>query len=237
MLDVGWSEILVIAIVMVVVVGPKDLPKMLRAFGKATARMRTTANEFKRQFDEALKEAELDDVKNIIDETRKLDPRGKMTQVFDPIRSAGNDLKASLNQSPKPEQSAKPVDSSVYKDAEKTVEAEASAPVIETKSPSDAIAEAVKKNLSDETPEKVKADVVKQVKTKPAPKTKKTAKAAGPAPAKTPAAKAAAKPANTTAAKAALAKTADAKPAAPKKVTTKKAPAKKPAAKTTGTNE
>ena len=99
MLDVGWSELLVIAIVMIVVVGPKDLPKMLRAFGKATARMRATANEFRNQFNEALKEAELEDVKNIIDETRKLDPRSKLTQVFDPIRSAGEDLKSSIKSS------------------------------------------------------------------------------------------------------------------------------------------
>lgn len=96
MFDIGWSELLIIAIVMIVVVGPKDLPKMLRAFGKATARMRATANEFKQQFDEALKEAELEDVKDIIDETRKLDPRSKITQVFDPIRSAGDDLRAGL---------------------------------------------------------------------------------------------------------------------------------------------
>lgn len=96
MLDIGWSELLVIAIVMIVVVGPKDLPKMLKAFGKATARMRSTANEFRHQFNEALKEAELEDVKNIVDEARKLDPRSKLTQVFDPIRSAGEDLRSSL---------------------------------------------------------------------------------------------------------------------------------------------
>lgn len=216
MLDVGWSEILVIAVVMIVVVGPKDLPKMLRAFGKATARMRTTANEFKRQFDDALKEAELDDVKTIIDETRKLDPRGKMTQVFDPIRTAGNDLKSSLNQSPKPAQAAKPVDSSIYKDGEKPEEPEATPAVSEVKSPSDAIAEAVKKNL----PEEVKPEAAK--------------------PAKAPV-EAAAKVKSAPKAKAAV-KTAAAKPAAPKKAPAKKAPtpktsAKKPAAKTTGTNE
>lgn len=96
MLDIGWSELLVIATVMIVVVGPKDLPKMLRAFGKATSRMRATANEFRRQFDEALNEAELDDVKNLVDEARKLDPRSKLTKVFDPIRSAGEDLRAEL---------------------------------------------------------------------------------------------------------------------------------------------
>ncbi len=41
MFDIGWSELLIIAIVMIVVVGPKDLPKMLRAFGKATAVQRS----------------------------------------------------------------------------------------------------------------------------------------------------------------------------------------------------
>ncbi len=82
MFDIAWSELLIIAIVMIVVVGPKDLPKMLRAFGKATARMRTTANEFRHQFNEALKEAELEDVKTIIDEARSLDPRTRLTQVL-----------------------------------------------------------------------------------------------------------------------------------------------------------
>lgn len=102
MLDIGWSELLVIAVVMIVIVGPKDLPKMLRAFGKATARMRSTANEFKKQFDDALREAELDDVKAVIDETRKLDPRKSMTKVFEPIRTAGDDLRSSLEQTAKP---------------------------------------------------------------------------------------------------------------------------------------
>lgn len=97
MLDVGWSELLVIAVVMIVVVGPKDLPKMLRAFGKATAKLRATATEFRGHFDEALKEAELDDVKKVFDEAKKLDPRKTVTNVFEPIRSAGEELRSSLN--------------------------------------------------------------------------------------------------------------------------------------------
>src|SRR5690606_23932791 len=96
MLDIGWSELLVIAIVLVVVVGPKDLPKLLRASGKATSRMRTTANGFRREFDEDFKEAELDDVNNIVNEARKLDPCAELTQVFDPSRSAGEDLRQGL---------------------------------------------------------------------------------------------------------------------------------------------
>ena len=64
MFDIGWTEMLVIAVVMIVVVGPKDLPRMLRTFGKTTAKLRAMAGDFQKQFNEALKEAELGDVKN-----------------------------------------------------------------------------------------------------------------------------------------------------------------------------
>jgi sec-independent protein translocase protein TatB len=96
MFEVGWSEILVIVIVLIVVVGPKDLPKMLRAFGKATAKFRATAGEFRRQFDEALKEAELDDVRDIINDAKSLDPRNDIRKVFDPVRTIGEELRSTL---------------------------------------------------------------------------------------------------------------------------------------------
>jgi sec-independent protein translocase protein TatB len=96
MFEVGWSEILVIVIVMIVVVGPKDLPKMLRAFGKATAKFRATAGEFRKQFDEALKEAELDDVRDIVNEAKSLDPRNDIRKVFDPVRTIGEEIRSSL---------------------------------------------------------------------------------------------------------------------------------------------
>ena len=113
MLDIGWSELLVIAVVMIVVVGPKDLPKMLRAFGKATGKLRATANEFRTHFDEAMREAELDEVKKTIDGVKQYDPRKTVTDIFEPVRSAGDDLRASLNNaSPKPEETpAVPMDS------------------------------------------------------------------------------------------------------------------------------
>ena len=74
MFDIGWTEMLVIAVVMIVVVGPKDLPRMLRTFGKTTAKLRAMAGDFQKQFNEALKEAELDDVKKSVDELRSLNP-------------------------------------------------------------------------------------------------------------------------------------------------------------------
>ena len=65
MFDVGWTELVVIAMVAILVVGPKDLPAMLRAFGKTVSQLRRMAGDFQKQFDDALKEAELDDVKKI----------------------------------------------------------------------------------------------------------------------------------------------------------------------------
>ena len=74
MFDIGWSEILVIAVVAIVVVGPKELPRMLRTFGKTMGQVRRMSNDFKRQFDEALREAErevgLEDTKKQLQDAR-----------------------------------------------------------------------------------------------------------------------------------------------------------------------
>ena len=85
MLDIGWSEILVIAVVAIVVVGPKDLPPMLRALGRTVSKMRKMAGEFQGQFNEALKEAELDDVKKSFDELRGLNPLNDIKDSLNPL--------------------------------------------------------------------------------------------------------------------------------------------------------
>ncbi len=63
MFDIGWSELLVIAIVAIVVVGPKELPRVLRTFGNYAGKLKRTASEFRRQFDEAMAESELEDLR------------------------------------------------------------------------------------------------------------------------------------------------------------------------------
>jgi len=97
MFDLGWSEILVIAIVMIVVVGPKDLPRVLRSFGRTTSKLRAMAGDFRRQFDEALKEAELDDVKTLVDDVRKFDPRNEIRKHLNPLEQATRDIKSDLD--------------------------------------------------------------------------------------------------------------------------------------------
>ncbi|ARO29900.1 MULTISPECIES: Sec-independent protein translocase protein TatB [unclassified Rhizobium] len=96
MFDIGWTELLVIAVVLIVVVGPKDLPPMLRAFGKMTQRARKVAGEFRAQFDEALREAELDDVRQTISDAHKLNPVNSLREAMNPLRQMGNEIKADL---------------------------------------------------------------------------------------------------------------------------------------------
>ncbi|PYB71389.1 Sec-independent protein translocase protein TatB [Rhizobium wuzhouense] len=99
MLDIGWTELLVIAVILIVVVGPKDLPPMIRAFGKMTKRLRQTAGEFRAQFDEALREAELDDLKSTVNDLKSLNPTNSIRETLNPLRQMGQDIKSDLQKS------------------------------------------------------------------------------------------------------------------------------------------
>jgi sec-independent protein translocase protein TatB len=63
MLDIGWTELLVIAIVAIIVVGPKDLPRLMRNVGNFAGRVRRMASEFRYQFEEAARESEFEEVR------------------------------------------------------------------------------------------------------------------------------------------------------------------------------
>ncbi|PBB69222.1 twin-arginine translocase subunit TatB [Mesorhizobium sp. WSM4312] len=108
MFEVGWTEMLVIAVVMIVVVGPKDLPNMLRTFGRTTAKLRAMAADFQKQFNEALKEAELDDVKKSVDELRGLSPVAEIRKQLNPFEQAAADVRAGVDSAMKPKPAADP---------------------------------------------------------------------------------------------------------------------------------
>ncbi|PBC11945.1 Sec-independent protein translocase protein TatB [Mesorhizobium sp. WSM3859] len=108
MFEVGWSELLVIAVVMIVVVGPKDLPNMLRTFGRTAAKLRAMAGDFQKQFNEALKEAELDDVKSSIDSLRSLNPMNEVRKQLNPFEQAAADVRAGVDTMMKPKPAADP---------------------------------------------------------------------------------------------------------------------------------
>ena len=108
MFEVGWSELLVIAVVMIVVVGPKDLPNMLRTFGRTAAKLRAMAGDFQKQFNDALKEAELDDVKSSIDSLRGLNPMNEVRKQLNPFEQAAADVRAGVDTMMKPKPAADP---------------------------------------------------------------------------------------------------------------------------------
>ncbi|MEM8751178.1 MAG: Sec-independent protein translocase protein TatB [Pseudomonadota bacterium] len=87
MFDIGWTEMMVVAIVAILFVGPKELPGMLRTFGRAVKKIRGMAGEFQQQFDNALKEAELDSVKDSINSVRNLDPTKQIKDKLNPLKS------------------------------------------------------------------------------------------------------------------------------------------------------
>ncbi len=63
MFDFGWSEIIVIGAIALVVIGPEDLPKFLRTAGQVTRRARQLANEFQNSIDDMVRESEIEEVK------------------------------------------------------------------------------------------------------------------------------------------------------------------------------
>ena len=70
MFDIGWSELVVIAVVALIAIGPKELPGVLRMVGQWMAKARKMAAEFQGQFQEAMREAEMADLKKSFDEVR-----------------------------------------------------------------------------------------------------------------------------------------------------------------------
>ncbi|HWW46751.1 MAG TPA: Sec-independent protein translocase protein TatB [Xanthobacteraceae bacterium] len=70
MFDIGWSELVVIAVVALIAIGPKELPGVLRMVGQWMGKMRRMASEFQGQFNEAMREAEMADLKKSFDDIR-----------------------------------------------------------------------------------------------------------------------------------------------------------------------
>lgn len=71
MFDIGWSEFVVIAVVALIAIGPKELPGVLRMVGQWMGKARKMAAEFQGQFQEAMREAEMSDLKKSFDEVKE----------------------------------------------------------------------------------------------------------------------------------------------------------------------
>ncbi len=85
MFDIGWSELVVIGVVALIAIGPKELPAVLRTVGQYMGKVRRMASEFQGQFNEAMREAEMADLKKQVDE---MTDTAKNFTNFDPLAEA-----------------------------------------------------------------------------------------------------------------------------------------------------
>jgi len=82
MFDIGWSELVVIGVVALIAIGPKELPGVLRSVGFWMGKVRRMAAEFQGQFQEAMREAEMSDLKKHADDLNNA--AKQLTSDFDP---------------------------------------------------------------------------------------------------------------------------------------------------------
>src|SRR5581483_11055580 len=85
----AWQHIVILLVVALVVVGPKDLPRLMHMAGKWAAKARAMASEFRKSFDEMARQAELDELRKEIEELKKNNP---VTNMMDQVASVNDDL-------------------------------------------------------------------------------------------------------------------------------------------------
>jgi sec-independent protein translocase protein TatB len=114
MFDLAWSEIALIAVVALVVIGPKDLPEAVRGVAKGIQKLRRMAGEFQGHVDEMVREAKLDEVRDQINQIRNFDLKGEIEKTVDadgtirktfeddPFRSASSPTTTSYGPPPAP---------------------------------------------------------------------------------------------------------------------------------------
>src|SRR5215471_19762464 len=95
MFDIGWSELLLIAVVALIAIGPKELPTVLRTLGQWMGKLRRMASEFQSQFQEAMREAEMADLKKQVDD---LTSQAQSYTHFDPISDVRKEFESAQQQ-------------------------------------------------------------------------------------------------------------------------------------------
>ena len=120
MFDIGWTEMFVVIVIAVIVIGPKDLPRTLRTVGQWIGKVRAVGRDFQRGLDDMIRETELDEVKKQIDSTKSLDLKKEVENAIDPtgtikdamqpveIPDIGGDVKKQKKKENSGDETAKP---------------------------------------------------------------------------------------------------------------------------------
>ena len=132
--DIGWSELLLIGVVALVFIGPKDLPRALRVAGYWFRKAQNLSREFQSSVEQMIREAELDEMRQELKKATEIDLDKEFRQTIDPTGSLAESLKppelpkfsdADLPAAPAPEAQPQPVE-----EMPKTEAAEPAAPIL-----------------------------------------------------------------------------------------------------------
>jgi sec-independent protein translocase protein TatB len=92
----SWSHIVILLVVALVVVGPKDLPRLMHMAGKWAGKARAMANEFRKSFDEMARQAELDELRKEIEDLKKNNPVSDIMGSVSEVQAAINEPAADV---------------------------------------------------------------------------------------------------------------------------------------------
>jgi sec-independent protein translocase protein TatB len=97
MFDIDSGKLLIVAVLALIVIGPKELPRVMRQVGQAVGKMRRMANEFQGQFMDAMKEADIADIRK---ELNELNTATALDYHFDPVRDIQSELTGAVSDKP-----------------------------------------------------------------------------------------------------------------------------------------
>src|SRR5205807_2357303 len=121
MFDLGWGKLVVIALIALIVIGPKELPAVLRTVGQWMTKIRRMAAEFQGQFQEAMREAEMTDLKKHVDDIA--DTARNIGSGFNPLDSTTKAIEMAFEDKP-----ASPVASGPAAESASAAEAQSATP-------------------------------------------------------------------------------------------------------------
>ncbi|MBE9556927.1 MAG: twin-arginine translocase subunit TatB [Proteobacteria bacterium] len=120
MLDIGWVELSIIALITILVVGPKEIPRVLRTVTQVMRKVRGMASEFQSGIDDLARESELDDLKKDIEKTASRDFAGELENTIDPtgeVTESVRDIETSLKEDPRESSDTKNVAEAIQESA------------------------------------------------------------------------------------------------------------------------
>ncbi len=108
MFDIGWSEMAIVLLVAIIVIGPRDLPRLARAIGRWTGKARAMAREFQRSLEDMAREAELEELRKEIEGASRFNLDEKIRETVDPDRTLDRALDFSTDDVTRPAGSDRP---------------------------------------------------------------------------------------------------------------------------------